>query len=254
MGAENEDKKVAPKSNAGGKSAEDAKGKNGKTGEENADEEEVETEEGDEEEGEEGGDGEPADEDEADEDPVSLKKKLLAAKKHNKDLKAENTQRRLKNRELRAAVEEKKNKGKGEQETIESLKAAHNAKLRNTMLRAELASVASDANDHQLLFTALGKDLDDVDVDVESDDVDRPELERLVEKMREKKPFLFKAKEAAGEERSFKKGSPLPKDGNGRPKGGKNELAVWKQLKDAGRGSEAQEYYNKNRAAILAQQ
>lgn len=185
-------------------------------------------------------------------DPAELKKELDSLKARNKALQEENTKRRLENKKLKEGAP-KEDKKKPQEETIESVREAANKRLKSALIRSELASVASDAHDHDLLRKALGKDLDDVDVDLDDESVDRNALEELVVKIREKKPFLFKAAAKEGGEGETKKnGAPLPRD-NGRPVGSKTEAAHWKLLKQQGRHEEARAYYNTNRLAIMSQ-
>lgn len=175
-------------------------------------------------------------------------------------LKEENVKRRQENKALKEKLERQEKalailqgKDKPDLDPLEAAKSAADAKLRNAILKGELAVVARDAHDPSDLMQLGSKLLKDVEVDVDTESVDRDQLEAAVAKLRKQKPFLFKTSVVDPDTNSEKKkGAPLPKDG-GQPTGGKNFLAQWKQLKEQGRTAEAQEYYKKNRAEIMAQ-
>ncbi len=225
---------------------------------EETEEENEETEETD---GDEDADG---DDDEEEGGKKKAKKQQAdEAASRQKALKEENIQRRLENKKLKAELDSlKKKSGKAEAETIEGVKSASEKKIRTALIRAEVASVASDAQDHGLLLSALGS-LEDLDVDTDEGSVDRETLEEKVAALREKKPFLFKAKgksaAAEGDEAEEEvdpksvKSIKLNPDKNGQPKGGKSHYAVYKTLKTQGRHKEAQEYYNKHHKLINSQ-
>ena len=197
------------------------------------------------------GDDNPADEEE--EQPSK-------ASEYAEKLKEENIKRRQENKALKEKLERQEKalailqgKDKPDLDPLEQAKAIADAKLRNAILKGELAVVARDAHDPSDLMQLGAKLLKDVEVDVDSESVDRDQLEAAVAKLRKQKPFLFKTAVVDTDTNSEKKkGQPLPKDG-GQPVNGKNHVAQWKQLKDQGRNAEAQEYYKKNRAEIMAQ-
>lgn len=173
-----------------------------------------------------------------------------------KALKDEAIQRRKENKALKEKLERQERalailqgKEKPDLDPVEQAKAAQESKLRNALLRAELASVARDAHDPSVLMALDAKLFKDVTVDLDNETVDREELEASVNKLRQTRPYLFKSAELPKDK---DKTAPLPKDG-GQPTNGKNHMAIWKQLKDQGRTAEAAGYYQKNRAEIMAQ-
>jgi hypothetical protein len=169
-------------------------------------------------------------------------------------LKAENAERRVENKKLKQEQERigkalamLQGKEAPDLDPIEQAKKATDSKLRNAMMKGELANRAKDAHDAGALMKMHPEAFKDVTVDLEGETVDSDELDAAIAKVRKQSPYLFR-----GDGKTTTKGAPLPKDG-GQPSGGENHHAAWKQLKEQGRDAEAQEFYSKHRASIMAQ-
>lgn len=186
--------------------------------------------------------------------------KLDAAKlqAENKKLREENAKRRIEAKTTKETLDRQSKalailQGKDEPDVapLEKAKADADRKMRNALLKGELASVAKDAHDIADVF-AIGSSLfKEVAVDVENETVDREALKEAVDGLRKSKPFLFESSEENPTIVS-PKGPPLPKD-RAAPKGGTSEKAQWNALKAAGRNAEANEFYAKHKDTIRRQ-
>ena len=212
------------------------------------------------------GEGEGSDDDDEGGDDKPDEKDKAPDAAYVKELKEEAKQRRLENKKLKAdnsktkAELERYKKGLAiiqgkeapELDPVEETKKQGDTKLRNAMLKAELASRATDANDVALLFSGFKSRFDAVEVDVDAETVDGDAVDEILKDLRKEKPFLFRGADA-DEGATKKKGGSLSPDGPGRPTKAGAEYATWKQMQSQNRPlSEIQAYYNKNRVAILA--
>lgn len=181
------------------------------------------------------------------------KKHRLAAKTAKAELAAANAE---KDRVIAALG------NKGEQnkpDPVAEIKKSSDAKMRNAFLKAAVAAnVGADAHDPAAVYLLASKKLGDVEVDLDTEEVDGDALSEVLDEMREKQPFLFKKAEAAegGEEKKpttnkVRTGKLPPDAGHGTR--GANHYQQYQQLVQQNRAGEAQAYYQANRAAILVQ-
>lgn len=195
---------------------------------------------------------ETEEEDEGDDAKTEKVDKAYVAK-----LKQENKERRLENKSIKEKLDKFEKafsvaNGKDTPDPVAEAKKQGDAKMKRALLRSELASVARDAHDPAMLFKAAPELFADIDVDLDTEMVDKDALEAAVAAAREKHPFLFAVK-GETEDRTHVKTGALPPD-RGTPKTGKNFFGEWRGLIKQNRPQEARAYYVKHRAEILAQQ
>lgn len=172
-----------------------------------------------------------------------------------KKLKDENAQRRRENKELREKLKAKeKPEDDPNAKARADFEAQTSAKMRNALLRSELAEAAKDVHSVSVLLRADPKLFADVDVDVDSESVDRDSLEDALKKARKLYPFMFSAKDEKGAKTKTPdetKPGTKPLD-TGRSSGGDNHYTKWKSLNESDKKA-ATAYYAAHKAEILAQ-
>lgn len=179
-----------------------------------------------------------------DERDAHIKKLNEEAKKHRLEAKA--AKEKLEKFEKALGIASGK-----EKETVDPIieeRQRANDRLRRAILKAEVSNVARDAHDTNALFRILGDDLAEIEVDLDKERVDRPALEKKLAEVRKSHSWMFAGKT---EDKKEEKTGKLPPDkGNGTS--GESPFQTHRNLLDAGRKSEANEYYAKNRVQILA--
>lgn len=182
-----------------------------------------------------------------------------SAEKRIKELNEENKKHRLEAKEAKekaARAERAFNilSGKPENETPDPValeKAKSDNKVRRAYLKASFVTeTAAVMHDASFAFDAMERQFADVKVDLDTGEVDSTALKSKLIDVKKTHGFLFKPEGGGG-------GGPTnpPKnapDGGGVSAGAATAYRDWVNLKAAGRLSEAQEHYNKNKAAILA--
>lgn len=186
-------------------------------------------------------------------------KSLEDANKRIADLNKENETRRKNEKELKAKVDRLDKafailSGKdGETPDPAKLeKEQTDARIRDAYLKAAFVGQAREMHDADFAFDAVRADLSEVSVDVKTGKVDTAAIKTKLEEMKKSRPFLFVIKQQGSEGNTNEKKPDGHPDGNGQAKGG-NPYKTWLDMsKTPGREAEANEYYQKNRAAIYA--
>lgn len=185
---------------------------------------------------------------------AELAAELEAANKRISELNEESKKHRLEAKELGTKVERfdkvlKALTGKDEPpDPVAVEKARADQRIRKAYLKAATVSaVAGEAHNPEFLFDAMESKLAEVKVDLDTGEVDSAGIKAVAEKFKATHGFLFKP--AGGGPNTTQPPKSQP-DGNGQPAGG-NPYKTWRELSTKN-PAQAQEFYEKNRAAIMA--
>lgn len=205
--------------------------------------------------GEGGGDddegGDDGGDDEEEKDAAKLQANLKKAR-------AENAKRRVKEKEtqeendrLKKALGILQGKKEGDIDPLEKAKAETDGKLRRSILKGSVAILGKDAHNPGMLLSAFQSKFKDVEVDIDTEEVDEDAVKEVIAGIKKENPWMFQSAEGDKGAEKNKGGKRAPD--SGRPIGGVDHKAEWNKLKSENRHKEAQKYYAENKAAILSQ-
>lgn len=191
-------------------------------------------------------------------DLTKLAEELKTAQERIAELNKENQKHRLSRKEVEDLAARQKKAlelltGKSDEtpDPAELQKKATDEKVRRAYLKAAfVAEAAKNMHDADFAFDAMSRELSDVQVNLDTGEVDKTAIRTKLEDVKKARPFLFVSNNSSGN--NTPRPPPGNPDGNGQPAGG-NPYQQWLTMKaDPLRAGEAQEFYSKNRAAILA--
>lgn len=190
--------------------------------------------------------------DDKEEDPAALKAQIKKLRDENAKKRVSEKAAKEENERYKKALKAlgvKGEEGGDELSPIEKSKLESEAKVKRAMIKAELAVVARDAHNPNVLLQSFPSKFKDIEVDVDGESVDSEALKEAVESIRKDNPWMFQPKE--GTKAAVTPGKKAPD--NGRPTGGVDHKAEWQRLKQGGQNAAAAKYYAEHKAMILSQ-